>query len=89
MNAKKLSVYAACAGLLVSPGCYSHRVEKETIIKEVPATTGPIVIQSETMPPLRVEEPGPAPAKGAVWVPGFWKKTDRGWVWHTGHWEVR
>lgn len=29
------------------------------------------------------------PMSGAVWVPGHWKQSRRGWIWKPGHWRRR
>ena len=36
---------------------------------------------------LRLEAPGPTEVNAhALWVPGHWRKVDRGYVWIEGHW---
>jgi len=72
------------------PGCASRTVvhEQPVVVKESQAPA-PIIVQSETMPAPRVENPGPPPSSGQVWVAGHWEKSDRGWVWQSGHWEQR
>lgn len=73
-------------------GCSRKTVirEQPVVVKETPTTQAvPIIIQSETMPAPRVENPGPPPGSNDTWVAGHWEKTDRGWLWKEGHWERR
>ena len=90
---KRHQAIAACvigAGALLA-GC-THRTVVEApppvVVKEQ-SSSAPIIIQSETMPAPRVENPGPPPSTEDVWVSGHWEKTDRGWMWQAGHWERR
>ncbi len=69
---------------LLAAGCVSH--SREVVVREqVPSST--TVIETPTPPPPQVENPGPAPYSGAVWVPGFWEKRSGEWTWIGGHWE--
>jgi hypothetical protein len=38
-------------------------------------------------PPVRVEHPGSAPYRDAVWVDGRWGWDNGQYVWITGHWQ--
>ena len=92
MNRNKLIV-ASLIGVVAALGGCRHDDTQEDVGERAPVvrqeTGAPIIIQSETMPPLRVEEHGPPPRTTDVWVSGHWEKTDRGWLWNSGHWEQR
>ena len=48
-----------------------------------PACAAPAV----SLPPPSTESAQPpAPLARALWVPGHWRKIDRGFVWIEGHW---
>jgi len=77
------------AAALATLGCRTVIREQPVVVADTRTTTQPIIIQSETMPPPRVEQPGPAPTPQDVWVAGHWEKTSAGWSWKAGHWETR
>ena len=80
----------SAAGTVLASGC-THRtvVQPAPVVVKEQSTSTPIIIQSETMPAPRTENPGPPPSTEDVWVSGHWEKTDRGWMWREGHWERR
>lgn len=87
MNCKKITVVAVGAALLFGAGCYS-RVERDRVVS-APAPGSAVIVESPEMPAPRVEEAGPSPGAGYVWVQGYWKKVHHGWEWVPGHWERR
>lgn len=65
-------------------GCFSHTVERETIVRE-PAET--IIIREAPPAPL-VEVRSRAPGREYVWIEGYWTRKGANWKWHSGHWEA-
>ncbi len=66
---------------------------------EVPKATGaelyvvdrPMIVERVQPPPppvARVEAPGPPPAPGYVWVPGYWDWNGRNYVWINGRYSA-
>ena len=62
---------AATASLVAAPGANAQ-------------THGAIVVR-QAPPPARVEEM-PPPRRGYQWVPGYWAREGRRYVWHDGTW---
>lgn len=68
-----LGVAAIAAALMVGTGCASAQRGERVYVR-----TGP--------PAARVEVIGVAPARGYVWVGGYWNWDRRAYVWVPGRW---
>lgn len=75
MSARNIVMLCALivGGVVVLPGVSHAQVNLSINIGEAP-------------PPPRVEVM-PAPRRGYVWAPGYWRWEGRGHVWMNGHWE--
>ena len=54
-------------------------VEKQVVVERVEPPPAPVA---------RVEVPGPPPASGYVWVPGYWDWNGHDYVWISGRYET-
>jgi len=71
-----ISVLAALLGGCIVAAPPPHRYYVGTVVYSAP-------------PPPRVEEYGPPPAVGYVWLGGYWRWGGERHEWVPGHWERR
>lgn len=75
----KLALLAALISSIMLSGCVVEAVPHRHYVGAV-VTVAP--------PPLRVETIGVAPARGYVWIDGYWSWNGYRHDWVGGHWEA-
>lgn len=66
------------------------KIQAEAWAKAAASGSFEVEVTQTPMPPPKKENPPPAKAEGATWVPGHWvwHGTDGKWVWVGGHWNA-
>jgi hypothetical protein len=77
-----LSAVAGAFALGALAGCST---QPQAVAVKEPSSVA--VSANQSVPPPQQENPGPAPAAGAVWTPGYYEKLGTNLVWVPGHWE--
>lgn len=70
------------------PVAYYEPAPAAAVYYDDPGDSAEVVVVDSGPPPEQVENPGPPPRRGHVWVRGRWVHTAAyGWAWRSGHWE--